>query len=859
MALSPMMRQYLITKEQYKDCILLYRLGDFYEMFYEDAITASEVLDLVLTGKNCGETERAPMCGIPFHAAENYIAKLVSTGHKVAICEQLTDPQASKGLVERGVIRVTTPGTIAESEMLEDNTNNYIASIYTSDKDCAVTWADISTGEIYTTVFEGEYCISKLFEHLISLNIKEVLCNKRSCKLNESSYIKQNIIPKFVNYENCDLTVSQAEKLLKAQFNNFSAKNKEFVNNSSVCASGNLLKYINETQKISLIHLKNIKFIDTAQYMLLDANAKSHLELFVSSHDRKKRGSLYWLLNKTKTAMGSRLLNHWMEQPLQDISQINYRLDAVEELIKNFLLRENLREHLQSVKDLERITTKIAYGSLMPKDCIALRQSLGSIPQIKSVISNCTNSYLQNLDREMPCLDLIEKLLNDAIDDDAPTNMRDGGYIKTGYNANLDECRNLSENGVRLINELEAKQREKTGIKNLKIGFNRVFGYYYEVTNSYKNLVPLDYVRKQTISNSERYINDELKVLENDILTSHDKGLKIEKDLYADILQQLKAHIRPLQAIADSIAQLDCLVSFAVVAVENNYCKPSFVKNDRLYIENGRHPVVEKFLKDEKFVPNDVLLDNGENRTMILTGPNMAGKSTFMRQVALIAYMGHIGCFVPAKQAQISIIDKIFTRVGANDDLTFKQSTFMVEMSEVATILNNATEKSLIVLDEVGRGTATFDGLSIAWAVMEYISQKIKAKTLFATHYHELTELEGKIEGVKNYKICVKEFNNSIIFLRKIARGGANKSFGIEVAALAGIKNEVIENARTILERLETADITFNINNSQPPNNDRSIKQAQKVIRVLKEIDLNKCSPLEAFGILSDLIDLAKD
>lgn len=857
MALSPMMRQYLITKEQYKDCILLYRLGDFYEMFYEDAEKASEVLGLVLTGKNCGEAERAPMCGIPFHAAESYIAKLVNEGYKVAICEQLTDPQASKGLVERGVIRVITPGTVIESEMLEEEKNNYIASVYISSSDCAVTWADISTGDIYSTLFSDNTCIQKALEHLLTLNVREIICNKQGEKLNECSYVKQNILPRFVRDENYDLRFSQAEKLISAHF---ADKLSDFVfsNKSVACSLGNLLKYIDETQKIATIHLKTAKYVDTTKYMQLDANAKSHLEIFLSSHDRKKRGSLLWLLDKTKTAMGGRMLCRWMEQPLQDKAEIEKRLDAVEELVNNFLVRDSLRENLRMVKDLERITAKIAYASISPRDCLALRQSLEVLPEIKKLLAQTKNNYLAPLADDIPYLDDIALMLRNAIDEAAPPNTRDGGYIKGGYNRQLDMCREMSSNGVKLISELEARQRESTGIKNLKIGFNRVFGYYYEVTNSFKNLVPMDYVRKQTVSNAERYINDELKKLETDILSSHDRALKIEKELYTDIIDTLKEYIRRFQQAADVIAQADCLASFAAVSVDNDYRKPLIVSNDRLYIQEGRHPVVEAFSKDEKFVPNDALLDNGENRTMVITGPNMAGKSTFMRQVALITYMAHIGCFVPAKQAQIPITDKIFTRVGANDDLTFKQSTFMVEMSEVASILNNATQKSLIVLDEVGRGTATFDGLSIAWAVLEYITTKIKAKTLFATHFHELTELEGKIEGVKNYKICVKEYNDSIIFLRKIARGGANKSFGIEVAALAGVKQEVVGKARDILQKLENADITFDINKLDANKPDVDVK-ARKIKKTLGEIDLNKCTPLEAFSILTDLVEMAKD
>ena len=541
MALSPMMRQYLITKEQYKDCILLYRLGDFYEMFYEDAIKASEALDLVLTGKNCGEAERAPMCGIPYHAADNYISKLVNQGFKVAICEQLTDPSASKGLVERGVVRVITPGTVIESEMLDDDKNNYIASICTTNNDCAITWADISTGDIFCTKFEGEKSLSNLFEHLLSINVKEIICNKHAEKLNESTYIRQNVLPRFNRYESCDLKFSDSEKICVAKFSKEFVKNSNFASKSLICSLANLLKYIDETQKISLIHLKEVVYVDTAKYMVLDANAKSHLEIFVSSHDKKKRGSLFWLLNKTKTAMGSRLLNQWMEQPLQDISEIEYRHNAVEEFINNFILRENVRESLQQVKDIERITTKISYASITPKDCIALQQSLAKIPALCTVLQKSQNPYVLDLCRQMPDLSFTENLLFNAIDENAPAITRDGGFIKQGFNSELDECRNLSQNGVKLIGELEAKQREATGIKTLKIGFNRVFGYFYEVTNSYKEQVPLDFVRKQTISNSERYINDELKVLENNILSAHDKGLKIEKDLYSEIINTLKA------------------------------------------------------------------------------------------------------------------------------------------------------------------------------------------------------------------------------------------------------------------------------------------------------------------------------
>lgn len=853
MALSPMMRQYLITKEQYHDCILLYRLGDFYEMFYEDAEIASEILDLVLTGKNCGEAERAPMCGIPFHAAESYIAKLVNSGRKVAICEQLTDPKASKGLVERGVVRVITPGTISEGEMLQEDKNNYIASVCVSQTDCAITWADVSTGDIYASTFEGETCLVKLLEHMISIEVKEVLCNKRAEKLNESTYIRQNLLPRFIHYEGCDLNFSQAEKLFAQKFS--ASNDAAFSNKSLVCSCGNLLAYLNETQKIALVHLKDLKYVDTTKYMSLDANAKAHLEIFVSAHDKKKRGSLCWLLDKTKTAMGSRLLTLWMEQPLQDASAIDRRLNAVADLVGKFLLRENLRESLHGVKDLERIAAKIAYGSVLPTDCLALERSLAAIPRIKELLSQSDDPYLYSINEQLIDLPDIKLLLKNAIAEDAPSHTRDGGYIKEGFNEKLDHYRNMAQNSVKLINDLETRQREMTGIKNLKIGFNRVFGYYYEITNSYKDQVPIDFVRRQTVSNSERYINEELKTLENDILTANDNAIKTEKDIYASILSNLKEHIRHFQAIARAIAQIDCLASFAVVAVENNYCKPQISKSDVLFIESGRHPVVESFSKDEKFVPNDALLDNDQNRTMVITGPNMAGKSTFMRQVALITYMAHIGSFVPAQQAQIPITDKIFTRVGASDDLTFKRSTFMVEMSEVATILNEATERSLIVLDEVGRGTATFDGLSIAWAVLEYITTKIKAKTLFATHFHELTELEGKINGVKNYKISVKEYNKSIIFLRKIVRGGANKSFGIEVAALAGVKNEVIESAREILRKLENSDITFD---GKKENQTVDVK-AQKIKKSLKELNLNACTPLEALSILAELAEMAKD
>ncbi len=856
MALSPMMRQYLITKEEYKDCILLYRLGDFYEMFYEDAIAASEALDLVLTGKNCGEAERAPMCGIPYHAAESYISKLVHKGFKVAICEQLTDPQASKGLVERGVVRVITPGTVIESEMLDDEQNNFLACVISSKSSIAVAWTDISTGDFFVTSFTGEKCLSDLTEHLLSVSPKEILSDKISSKLNESVYVKQSYLPRFLAVEEIP-TVKNSEKTLLQQFGKQFADESSEMNDNCLKACAVLLKYLADTQKRAMNHLQTVKYIDTKKYMVLDNNAKNHLEIFFSTHERKKKGSLFWLINKTKTAMGSRLLTSWMEQPLQKPEDINARLDAVEELVSNFIARENLREKLQCVKDVERITAKIAYSSLSPKDCNALQASLKTLPEIKNCLLNTENGYLKNLGESLPDLSQIENLLFNAISDNAPPITRDGGFIKPGFNNQLDEYRNTSKNAVTLVNELEMKQREKTGIKNLKIGYNRVFGYYYEITNSYKDLVPMDFVRKQTISNSERYIDGQLKLLENEILTADENALKLEKELYAEILKILNENIRKFQAFAKIIAHADCLASLATVAVDNNYTKPTIVKNDRLYIESGRHPVVESFLKDEKFVPNDTLLDNSDNRTMIITGPNMAGKSTFMRQVALIVYMAHIGSFVPAKSAQIPIVDKIFTRVGANDDLSFNQSTFMVEMSEVAHILDNATKNSLIILDEVGRGTATFDGLSIAWAVMEYISQKIKAKTLFATHYHELTELEGKIDGVKNFKVCVKEYNNTIMFLRKIARGGANKSFGIEVAGLAGVKQEVLDSAKAILSRLENADITFNI--SHPEKMPPFDIKAQRIKKTLRELDLNKCTPIEAFGILADLAEQAKE
>lgn len=851
MALSQMMQHYVQTKEKYKDCVLFYRLGDFYEMFFEDAVEVSELLGLTLTGKDCGLEERAPMCGIPYHAAEGYITKLVALGKKVAICEQLTDPSASKGLVERDVIRIVSAGTLIEEDQLDEKSNNYIASVLKGDDSYALAWADITTGEFCVTEYFGEKALDDVFGDLMKLSVAEIIANEEMVVIaNERKEVQKKVLPPFSMYVPWAFNVGAAERSLLEQFSVSSLATFGIAGkNLCIGVAGALVEYLKETQKHTLKNLTSVIYHSKEKYMVLDTIAIKNLELTRTLGENKRYGSLLWLLDKTKTGMGARLLSTMILSPLQSVDEIVYRQEGVAELFESSVMRMGIADQLKGVKDIARLSGKISNGNLNPKDCLALASSLDCLPSLKFQLTGFTSRILSDVSAKLLDMSDIASLLNNAIDPEAPAMLKDGGYIKKGYNADLDTLRDLRAGGKSVIAEIEARERERTGIKPLKIGFNRVFGYYIEVSKSFKDKVPYDYQRKQTLTTGERYITEELKEIETKILTSEERALKIEEELYSQIRSFLLENLERFKTVAEGIALLDVLISLATVAKENKYVRPTIVASDApLVISEGRHPVVERISK-ERFVPNDTLLDSNENRTMVLTGPNMAGKSTYMRQNALIVLMAHIGSFVPARSASIPVVDRIFTRVGASDNLIYDQSTFMVEMTEVASILCNATNRSLLILDEVGRGTSTYDGLSIAWAVTEYLNNVIGAKTLFATHYHELTELEGKMPGVKNYKVTVKEVNGSVLFLRKIMRGGANKSFGVEVASLAGVPSSVTTRAKHILKELEKKDI---MRGKVTPQREVEVTESE-VERILRDIDINTLSPMQALMLLSDL------
>lgn len=855
-----MMKQYINTKEKYKDALLLYRLGDFYELFFEDAKIASKELELTLTGKDCGLEERAPMCGMPYHAVEGYIAKLIEKGYKVAICEQLTSPSANpKEIVQRDVVRIVTPGTLIDSSMLAEDANNYIASVYQAGNNFGVSYTDISTGEFRITEVDGS--LDNINDLLIQIKPTEVICNADffANKHLLGAY-KLQLINTFTLYNEDAFAFDEAYQSLVNQFGKKTLISNDISGKTmAICSAGGLMAYLLETQKRSLQQINSITLFANSNYMNLDANTRRNLEITETMKDRKKRGSLLWLLNNTQTNMGARKLRSWLDQPLNNLTEINRRLDGVEELTKNIINRQELISLLNNVYDIERLCGKVAYGNFTPKDAIALRNSLNQIPAIRDNLKDMKSTILKHiLDNIFDFSDLAN-LIGKAIVDEPPFSLKDGGYIRAGYNKDLDEMMDIASSGKRWLAELEAKEKEETGIKTLKIAYNRVFGYYIEVSKSQLDLVPFRYQRKQTTVNSERFITAELKQMEDKILNAEENRLKLEEYLFQQLRQTLLGKLAEMQKTADMLAVLDVLLSFATVAINRNYVKPIINKNiTSIEIKNGRHPVVEAILRNEDFIPNDTSLD-AENHTMIITGPNMAGKSTYMRQVALIVLMAHIGCFVPASSAKISLTDRIFTRVGASDDLAFGQSTFMVEMSEVSNILNNATANSLVILDEVGRGTSTLDGLSIAWSVVDYISNNIKCKTLFSTHYHELTELEGRLEGVRNYRVSVKEFNNSIIFLRKIVRGGTNQSFGIEVANMAGLPKEVINKAKTVLHNLQQTQIATNSTLKEvTPMAYENKYNVNEIINRLKDIDINTLSPLNAFDVLIDLVDKVK-
>lgn len=852
MSLSPMMRHYLEVKEKYKDCIVFYRLGDFYEMFFEDAQEVSQLLDLTLTGRDCGLEERAPMCGIPYHAADTYIAKLVGLGKKVAICEQLTEPGPGRAMVERDVIRVVSAGTLIEDSLLDEKTNNYIACAFAEGDVYALAWADITTGEFNAAEFSGEKKLGESLEMLAKLSPAEVICNDGYLLASKGQNLLRSL-PSFSCYVPWAFSLRHAEKNLLEQLGcktlaPFGIADRPAV----ISACGALIEYLRETQKHALRIIDNVRFAKGGETMMLDGAAIRNLELVRTIGDGKRRGSLLWLLDKTQTAMGARMMTRLILNPLQNKEEIEERLRAVSELYEGTVVRLGIADTLKGIRDIERIAGKISNNNLTPRDCENLGASLALLPNLRFQLSGFTSAEIGRIVRGLGDFSAMAELLRSAFIENPPVNIKEGGYIRKGYSKELDELRDIRDNGARMIAEMEAEEREKTGIKNLKIKYNRVFGYTIEVTNSFLSKVPYSYQRRQTLAGAERYVTDELKAVEEKILTSSERSLRLEEELFGKIRETLADNIGGLKKLAGAIATLDCYVSFATVAKENGYCRPEIAdRGGPLCISEGRHPVVEALSK-ERFVPNDTRLDD-ETHTMVITGPNMAGKSTYMRQTALIVLMAHIGSFVPAKSAQIPVIDQIFTRVGASDNLIFDQSTFMVEMTEVASILLNATKDSLLILDEVGRGTSTFDGLSIAWSVLEYLSQNIRAKTLFATHYHELTELEGKIEGVKNYKVTVRETAAGIVFLRKIVRGGANKSFGIEVARLAGIPSAVTDRARQILKKLEKNDIARGATEEAPAENVQSEAE-----RILSEIDMNNVTPIQAFNLLSDLAEKAK-
>lgn len=868
---TPMMEQYMGIKEKYMDCILMYRLGDFYEMFFDDAITASKVLEIALTGRDCGMEEKAPMCGVPFHAIDSYIPKLIENGYKVAICEQIENPSEAKGIVKRDVVRIITPGTIIDQNMLEEKSNNYLCCTYI-DKGFGMCYADISTGDLYVTesISLSDFDINSdkrfdlLKEEIFKINPSEIISNTPTGVESIDSTLSC-----------CDiLSYNEYKSLILKHFNVVSLDSFGLSdNNYAVIALGMLINYLYKTQKTSLEQLNKLHFYNVGEYLHLDSGTRKNLELIETVRGKKGQGTLYNVLDYTNTAMGGRLLKKWIEEPLRNITLINNRLDAVEELYNSVMVSNNIKEYLKNIYDIERLISRIVYGNCNGRDLNSLKQSVSGLPDLKSETSNLKSKMFVDIYESFDTLNDIHELIDSSIVDEPPVSVKEGGIIKQGYNNELDEIKEITINGKNWISELQNKEREATGIKNLKIGYTKVFGYYLEVTKSYMNLVPDYYIRKQTLANCERYVTPELKEMEAKILNADEQLMKLEYDLFLRIRQYIKEQVVRIQETAYSIAIIDTLNSLSLAAVKNNYVRPEM--NDKGYIKitDGRHPVIEKIMKSEVFVPNDTFIDNKEQRMSIITGPNMAGKSTYMRQVALISLLSHIGSFVPAKNAEICVLDKIFTRVGASDDLSQGQSTFMVEMSEVSNILNNATENSLLILDEIGRGTSTYDGLSIAWSVVEYITKKIKAKTLFATHYHELSELESKLKSVKNYRILVKETDDKIIFLRKIAEGSVDKSYGIQVANLAGLPDEVVVRAKEILNQLDESDINklfakkkrdrindnFQVSMFQEDPLEKSKnKEYKELADNIKNIDINNITPVKAFTLLNELIERAK-
>lgn len=860
-AVTPMMRQYLQIKEEYSDCILFFRLGDFYEMFFDDALTASRVLEITLTGKDCGMKERAPMCGVPFHSVEGYIAKLVKNGYKVAICEQVEDPKAAKGIVKRDVIRVITPGTANIDSVLTDADNNFLACVYIDDDGCGMSFADVSTGELITTQIEGEVYETAVMSTLACFQPAEIAISPGGAKYSKMfseldkrfHFYSEYLQREYFEHDTCVKTV--CEKFGWQSLSGTPLDGREL----ALKSLGAILEYLRETQKTDLSHMSAVKYYKTNEYMDIDVSSRRNLELTETMRDKAKKGSLFGILDRTKTAMGTRRMKTWIDRPLVNSKLINMRLESVAELTEKYELREAFIEALKGVNDIERIISKVSYGTCNARDLVSLRASIDALPQIAAALSQCESQLLSSLSGEFDTLRDLCTLLHDAIADEPPLTVREGGMIKDGFDKELDRLRDIAGHGAEKIAEVEAREKEATQIKNMKVSYNKVFGYYIEVSKSQIDKVPDSYVRKQTLVNCERYITQELKELENAILGARERINDLEYEDFMYVRGQLNKNLKRLQKCATLVSVADVLCSLAAVAEENGYVKPTVDDSDVIDIRDGRHPIVEKYLTDSLFVPNDTYLDTGDSRFSIITGPNMAGKSTYMRQTALIVLMAQIGSFVPASACRVGIVDKIFTRVGASDDLASGQSTFMVEMSEVANILRGATKNSLLILDEIGRGTSTFDGLSIAWSVVEYISSKIGAKSLFSTHYHELTQLEDKLDGVKNYSVAVRKKGEGITFLRKIVRGGTDDSFGIEVAYLANVPHDVITRAREILTAIESEPSTevsvSGIEDGIAAKKAASESETPLADRI-RRLELSAMTPIEA---LNELYQLQKE
>lgn len=852
--MTPMMQQYTNIKQQHQDCILFFRLGDFYEMFLDDALLASRELEITLTSRDGGEQGKIPMCGVPYHSADSYIARLIEKGYKIAVCEQMENPKQAKGIVKRDVIRIITPGTILDNQMLEEKTNNFLIAVFASGKEYGLATVDVSTGEFLTTEIKGEEALTKLTEEIIRLQPAECVLAD-DCAEDLKSLLKQFCLISYV--ENRDFQFASASLGLTEHFGLKSLVGCDGLS-LAVSAAGGLLAYLKMTQKCSLQHITKLVPYSTGTYMVLDPVTRKNLELSKTMHDRKKKGTVFWALDRTVTSMGGRMLQQWIEQPLLNIKDINLRLDSIEELINNVFLREDLKENLKNVYDLERLMTKIAYGTANARDLLMLRDSLTVLPKIKALLGKAKSSRLKLLEENLDCLSELNALITASVNEEPPVSVREGGIIKPGYNQEVDRLKEAQINGKIWLKELEAEEKAKTGIRNLKIGFNRVFGYYLEVSKSNIGLVPDYYLRKQTLANGERYVTEKLKEYEELLLGAEEKLIDLEYRLFTEIREKTAQEMKRVQKTAKTAAELDVLLSLSEVALNYNYCKPTVDNGEEIIIQEGRHLVIERLQSEQLFVPNDTLLNHQENELLLLTGPNMAGKSTYMRQTALIILLAQIGSFVPAKMAKIGLVDRIFTRIGAADDIITGQSTFMVEMQELANILSHATRKSFIILDEIGRGTSTYDGLSIAWAAVEYLQKKLQARTLFATHYHELTELADKLERVENYSVAVKEEKGEIIFLRKIVPGKVDRSYGVHVAKLAGLPASLLKRADELLHELEKENVQET--ESWPEKEEEKPIQMSllaepdnSVLSELRELDILAMTPLEAINKLYEL------